>query len=555
MRRKQRSDRPRPTRSEPSGRRLLRMLALAVLGSSVLVGISSGTAGALITVTGHITLYSLSGAFFDGADYPGAISGSPGGDVWFVTNPSALCRGCVGDVARITTGGVLDGSAYLQQVGPDTGLNILATDSSGGAYYTDGGVPAQSDSGLHVSESTVGNPLGPVAVSGSTPFWGASPGYPTDELYSGFPTVSATQATAAPVTSLVTGTSGEIDMMLGPRDYAFYYLGTLTVCDGAANTIFPTSSSIVSLASGSAGIWFADSGRNSIWQYDGSCQGTEHPVPDGTTPRDITEGSDGNVYFTTSSGIWELIPSSGVFYKYTSPGLVDPEGITLGGDGNIWFSDTNGQQIGKLVPYVASNPYATLHEWVLPTGSGNNPCVPCHWMGVNLEQVPSGYGGETDIGYVYQDPGPGLEALYACTDGGQGDYLSLDPTGGCADGDVPPAGPPPTNLGVQGYVYQSAPTDGTDALALYQCYDSGVDDWLATTVPPGSAPAGTPQPCGEDPSAYVLDDALGYVVNPGPPAATPEVSAVPLLAAAGATVMGAALVLGRRRRRSAPASG
>jgi hypothetical protein len=175
-------------------------------------------------------------------------------------------------------------------------------------------------------------------------------------------------------------------------------------------------------------------------------------------------------------------------------------------------------------------------------------------MGVNLGQLPSGYGNETTLGYVYQNPGPGLDALYACSDGGQGDYLSLDPTGGCADSDVPPSGPPPTNLGVQGYVYSSAPTDGTDALQLYQCNDDGTDDWLATTTPPGGSPGNT-QPCGEDPSAYTLDDALGYVVNAGPPPVLPEISAVPLLAGAGAAVMAVAWIRNRRRRVAVPRRG
>jgi hypothetical protein len=320
----------------------------------------------------------------------------------------------------------------------------------------------------------------------------------------------------------------------------------LTTCDGAADTVFPSNSDIVNLASGSAGIWFADAGRDSIWQYDGSCQGTEYPVPDGTAPRDITEGSDGNVYFTTSSGVWELIPSTGVFYRYTDTGLQDPQGITLGSDGSIWFTDGSGHQIGKLVPYVASNPYSVLHEWVLPSGgSGNSTCVPCHWIGTNIHQVPSGFGGEETTGYVYQDPGPGLVALYACSAGGQGDYLSLDQTGGCADGDVPPAGPPPTSLGIQGYVYASAPTDGTDALALYQCYETSSNDWLSTTTPPGGSPGGA-QPCGDDP-AYTFDDALGYFVNPGPPVETPEIAAVPLLGVAGGALMAAAWFFRRRR--------
>jgi streptogramin lyase len=522
------------------------------------VGVSAGTAGAAITIPGHITFYPVASGYS-----PSAIVGSSGGDVWFIQKDSSeTCFGPCDYASRITVGGTFDGDANISY-GANS-LNNLAVDSAGDAFATDAaGYAIEISSSLGVSYWTGGPPLnngqetqvyGAVGVSGTTPYWGSAADEATDELFTGFPVVADAAATLAPVTSMATGPSGEIDMIQGTRDYGFYSSGTLTSCIGSAEQFFPSNSDIVNLASGSAGLWFADAGRGSIWQYDGSCQGTEYPIPGGAAPKDITEGADGNVYFTTQGAVWEFIPSTGVFYDYTAPGLNDPEGITLGSDGNIWFSDTNGHQIGKLVPYVASNPYGVLHRWTLPSGSGNNPCLPCHWMGVNLGQLPSGYGNETTLGYVYQNPGPGLDALYACSDGGQGDYLSLDPTGGCADSDVPPSGPPPTNLGVQGYVYSSAPTDGTDALQLYQCNDDGTDDWLATTTPPGGSPGNT-QPCGEDPSAYTLDDALGYVVNAGPPPVLPEISAVPLLAGAGAAVMAVAWIRNRRRRVAVPRRG
>jgi hypothetical protein len=496
------------------------MFALAALGGSLLVGVSAAPAGALVTVSGHITLYSLSS--LGGRDYPYAIAGTPSGDVWFITNsnPLSIGGGLSGTITRITTGGVLDGSDSLVNGGNGNKLNNLATDSSGNAFLNDGpeaeDVPAEVNySTMSLTYTTTPNELNAVTVSGSTPYWGSSAGEPANELYSGFPTISGTHATVAPVTSMATGTSGEIDMIQGAHDYGFYFGGTLSTCFGSAEQFFHSDSNIVSIASGSAGIWFADAGENSIWQYNGSCEGSEYSIPDSSTPKHITEGSDGNVYFTTTSGIWELIPSTGVFYKYTNAGLNDPAGITLGSDGNIWFTDPDGHHVGKLVPYVASNPYATLHMWTLPTGTGTTPCIPCHWMAVNQQLVPPGYGSETTIGYLFQNPGPGLEALYACTDvGGQGDYLSLDPTGNCADSGVPASGPPPTNLGVQGYVYQSAPTDGTDALQLYQCNNNGTNDWLSATAPPGSTPAGTPPPCGTP--GYTFDDVLGYVVNAGP---------------------------------------
>jgi hypothetical protein len=491
-------------------------------------------------------------------DYPYAIAGTPSGDTWFITNNSPLSVGQTGAITRITTGGVVGSSDDLTNGGNWSTVNNLAVDSSGNAFLTDG--LTSEDVPAEVNYSTMGlsynfaptNLLQAVTVQGTTPYWGSSPGETANELYSGFPTPAGVAATVAPVTALG-ATSGEVDMMEGTRDFGFYASGTVTTCFGGAQ-IFPSDSNIVNFSEGSAGLWFADAGENAIWQYEGSCTGKEYKIPGGATPKDITDGSDGNVYFTTggtANAVWEFLPSSGVFYQYTAPGTNDPDGITLGSDGNIWFTDPDGHQVGKLVPYVASNPYATLNMWTLPTGTGATPCIPCHWMAVNVHTVPQGFTGETALGYVYQNPGPGLEALYACTDaGGQGDYLSLDSSGNCADSGVPPSGPPPTSLGIQGYVYISAPTDGTDALELYQCVDTGVNDWLANTAAPGG-PAGT-QPCGA--SGYNFDDALGYVVNPGPPASTPEIAFVPALALAAAGVMGAFWVY-RRRRATVPPGG
>ena len=520
--------------------------------SSLLVGVSAGTADAAITIPGRITFYPVASGYS-----PSAIVGSPGGDVWFIQKDSSeTCFGPCDYASRITVGGTFDGAVNISYGA--NALNNLAVDSAGDAFATDGaGYAIKITSSLGVSYWTSGPPYnngqsvqvyGAVGVSGTTPYWGTRADEATDELFTGFPVVSDAAATFAPVTSMATGASGEIDLIQGTRDYGFYSSGTLTSCVGSANQFFPSDSDIVNLASGSAGLWFADAGRGSIWQYDGSCQGREYPIPGGAAPLDITEGSDGNVYFTTQGAVWEFIPSTGVFYDYTDPALVDPEGITLGSDGNIWFSDTNGHQIGKLVPYVPSNPYGILHQWTLPHGSGNSPCLPCHWTGVNSHLPPPGYGGETTLGYIFQNPGPGLEALYACADAGQsGDYLSLDPTGGCADSDVPPSGPPPTNLGIQGYVYASPPTDGTDALPLSQCNDAGTNDWLVTTSPPVP---GSTQPCGEDPG-YTLDDAVGFMVDAGPPPVLAEIPAVPLLAGAGAAIMAVAWLRNRRRRTAA----
>lgn len=86
---------------------------------------------------------------------------------------------------------------------------------------------------------------------------------------------------------------------------------------------------------------------------------TEFKIPSGADPGAVTNGSDGNVWFTEDApiGIGRIAPNGTIkeFLKtntsgFTSPG--HPSDITLGSDGNVWFAATLTPQnaIGRITP-------------------------------------------------------------------------------------------------------------------------------------------------------------------------------------------------------------
>ena len=333
---------------------LLRVLAVPILVVATLT-VAGGAAHAG-GITGFITLYPQGSSVS-----PGPISGNGSGDLWYEAG--------VGSEAHLRRMSVSSG--LLTADGP-TGLKggviaqgAIAAAAGGGAYWSEadphgaqgaGWVGYAADSAGNVSIAD-GRDLTTVTTLGSTVYWGACSVPPSvgnvsckyatsNAIESGFPTQGTVHNTPTWVTSMVPDGSS-LEFVLNDRYPGFYFLGSISICNGL-NAPFPGSSDIVDMAYGAAGLWFADAGRDSIWQETGPCTATEHGVPDGTTPRHITEGVDGRIYFTTSSGIWSASGTGSSFEQFVDPGLVDPEGITSGSDGNIWFTDTEGHQIGKL---------------------------------------------------------------------------------------------------------------------------------------------------------------------------------------------------------------
>ncbi len=94
------------------------------------------------------------------------------------------------------------------------------------------------------------------------------------------------------------------------------------------------------------------------------------PLP--TPNRDLThivEGSDGNLWFTTTNGQLGRITPAGRITMFPLPNSADPFGVAAGPDGNIWFTATTpGAQpvghIGRISPHAPN----TITEYPLPSG-------------------------------------------------------------------------------------------------------------------------------------------------------------------------------------------
>ena len=78
-------------------------------------------------------------------------------------------------------------------------------------------------------------------------------------------------------------------------------------------------------------------------------------------PQDITNGPDGNLWFTTghSSSIWRTTPG-GVVSSFTAPSVQQPMSIAAGPDGNLWFTDEVTEALGRITPAGVITPFAGL---------------------------------------------------------------------------------------------------------------------------------------------------------------------------------------------------
>ena len=128
-----------------------------------------------------------------------------------------------------------------------------------------------------------------------------------------------------------------------------------------------TNSSVggINLSHGETEVWFTDSYKNKIDVLNTETEAiTPHSLPSGSFPNGITEGSDGNRWFTDfgTSKIGKITPS-GVVTEYALPAGSEPMGIAPGTDGNLWFTEYKTSKIGKITTS------GTVTEYALPSGS------------------------------------------------------------------------------------------------------------------------------------------------------------------------------------------
>ncbi len=112
------------------------------------------------------------------------------------------------------------------------------------------------------------------------------------------------------------------------------------------------------------GIWFTNSGGNSIGHIDPQGVLSTYPVPTpASSPMGIVIGADGAIWFTEQLGnnIGRL-GLDGTFTTFPLPEVEClPTDLTLGPDGAIWFTELECGKIGRI------SPQGTIQEFT-PTG-------------------------------------------------------------------------------------------------------------------------------------------------------------------------------------------
>lgn len=117
-------------------------------------------------------------------------------------------------------------------------------------------------------------------------------------------------------------------------------------------------------------LWCTDSSTNTIIKLtlsNGSITGRATyalPTPSSGVGR-ITQGPDGNMWFTEYYGVGKITPSAAITeYSLFSPGSGSIQRITVGSDGAIWFTNYY-DQIGRITTSGSVSLYA------IPTSGGN----------------------------------------------------------------------------------------------------------------------------------------------------------------------------------------
>src|SRR5947199_19036 len=92
----------------------------------------------------------------------------------------------------------------------------------------------------------------------------------------------------------------------------------------------------------------------------------EFPIPTAaSSPRSITVGADGNLWFTEPFGnnIGRITPS-GVIHEFPIRATLGRPATTAGPDGNLWFTEEGGNKIGRITPL------GVITEFPIPTLNG-----------------------------------------------------------------------------------------------------------------------------------------------------------------------------------------
>ena len=97
---------------------------------------------------------------------------------------------------------------------------------------------------------------------------------------------------------------------------------------------------------------------------------TQYSIPSGNGPWYMTNGPDGNIWFTEAPGVGTISPTTHVVSEFAVPTVnSDPREITVGPDGNIWFTEWASGKLARISPTT----HAITEFAVSPKGSNYQP--------------------------------------------------------------------------------------------------------------------------------------------------------------------------------------
>lgn len=155
---------------------------------------------------------------------------------------------------------------------------------------------------------------------------------------------------------------------------------TIDYYDVTSFTLPSGGSGPAEITQGSDGnYWFTERSGNRIGRITPAGVVTEFVITAGADLVGITAGSDGNVWFAESgrNTIGRITPA-GVITEFTLPttgvGARNPFLLTLGGDGNVWFTSVgNANSIGRMTPAGVLTEFSSPTAGSLPFGIGLGP--------------------------------------------------------------------------------------------------------------------------------------------------------------------------------------
>jgi streptogramin lyase len=122
-------------------------------------------------------------------------------------------------------------------------------------------------------------------------------------------------------------------------------------------------------------LWFTETHSNQIGRITPGGAITEFPTPTGSSdPSVITEGPDGNLWFTefNSNQIGRITPGGTITEFPTPTRDSGPFVIAKGPDNNLWFTETHGNKIGRITPggIMTEFPIPTANSWPIGITAG-----------------------------------------------------------------------------------------------------------------------------------------------------------------------------------------